>query len=253
MESSVPETHTFLHLFRAAVNEFCGTAMTVYAFNFSKANYMVRGFAYFVGWLLAVSVSGAHFNPATSLAVYLVEGKYLRQIGRLLVYWLFQFAGAFGGILITYLVFNFPFNGYLLWPMVQNPDARIWYFSELGNIYYAKIIFLEILNSFMFIYAYLLVIYKPSLRTVDEIIKGLGLSVVLWVAYVLCADAGACLNPALGLAQSAYQVTIINDFNNNGNGFASLIWVYIVFPFVGGIIAAIIFRIRIWMDNKAMQ
>jgi glycerol uptake facilitator-like aquaporin len=44
---------------------------------------------YFVGWLLAVSVSGAHFNPAVSLAVYLAEGKYARQIGRLLIYWFF--------------------------------------------------------------------------------------------------------------------------------------------------------------------
>jgi glycerol uptake facilitator-like aquaporin len=39
---------------------------------------MGRGFAYFVGWMIAVAVSGAHFNPATTLAVYIAEGKYLR-------------------------------------------------------------------------------------------------------------------------------------------------------------------------------
>jgi glycerol uptake facilitator-like aquaporin len=50
---------------------------------------MGRAFAYFVGWLIAVSVSGAHFNPAVSLAVYIAEGKYSRQIGRLLIYWFF--------------------------------------------------------------------------------------------------------------------------------------------------------------------
>ena len=78
MEASVPEIHTGLHLFRGAMCEFAGTCMAVYAYNFTHANYMIRGFTYFVGWILFVSVSGAHFNPALTFAVYLAEGKYLR-------------------------------------------------------------------------------------------------------------------------------------------------------------------------------
>lgn len=39
----------------------------------------------------------------------------------------------------------------------------------------------------------------------------------------------------------------------NGNGFASLIWVYIVMPFIGAILAAIFFRIHIYLDNKALK
>ena len=64
MEASVPEIHSGLHLFRALVMEFLGTALTVYAYNYTAASYMGRGFAYFIGWILAVSISGAHFNPA---------------------------------------------------------------------------------------------------------------------------------------------------------------------------------------------
>ena len=254
MEASVPEYKpSGLHLARAAMNEFFGTAMMVYAFNFTKTSYMGRAFAYFVGWMFAVSVSGAHFNPATTLGVYIAEGKFMRQIVRLILYWIVQICGAYCGILITYLIFNQPINGYLLWPMVQDPDSRIWFFSELGNIYYAKIIFLEILNTFLFTLIYLLVIYKPSLRTVDEIIKGLGISFVLFAVYMMSAGSGACLNPALGLAQTTYQVGFLNGMDNNGNGFASLIWVYMVFPLVGAIIAGIWFRIRIWLDNKELQ
>ena len=74
---------------RSLVYEFFGSALVVYAFNFTQTSYMGRGFSYFIGWLICASVSGAHFNPATSFAVYLVEGKYMRQIGRLLLYWLF--------------------------------------------------------------------------------------------------------------------------------------------------------------------
>jgi glycerol uptake facilitator-like aquaporin len=140
-----------------------------------------------------------------------------------------------------------------LWPFAQNPDVRMWFFSELGNIYYAKIVFLEICNTFLFVLVYLLVIYKPSLRTVDEIIKGLGVSITLWICYYFSAGSGACLNPALGLAQTTYQVGFLNGMDANGNGYASLIWVYMIFPFIGAAVAALWFRIHIYLDNKALE
>lgn len=89
MEPSVPEMHTGLHLMRSAICEFAGTALWVYSFNFTFASYFGRAFCYFIGWMLFVAVSGAHFNPATTLGVYIAEGKYAKQIGRLIVYWLF--------------------------------------------------------------------------------------------------------------------------------------------------------------------
>lgn len=137
--------------------------------------------------------------------------------------------------------------------MAQNPDVRIWFFSELGNIYYAKIAFLETFNTFLFVLIYLLIIYKPSLRTTDEIIKGLALGFTLWICYYFSAGSGACLNPALAIAQTCYQVGILNGMDANGNGYASIIWVYILFPLLGGIVAAIWFRVHIYFDNKAME
>lgn len=108
MEPSVPEIHSGLHLGRALVMEFLGTALIVYAYNYTAADYMQRAFAYFVGWMIAVSISGAHFNPATTLGVYLAEGKYLRQLGRLILYILVQFCGAYLGIFFTWLIMKAP-------------------------------------------------------------------------------------------------------------------------------------------------
>ena len=108
--------------------------------------------------------------------------------------------GAFAGILLTYLIFNRPFEGFFLWPYIQTPEALFWYFSPQGNLYYGKFCFLEILNTLTFTWVYLIIIYKPSLRTVDEIVKGIGLGTTLWICYYLSAWSGACLNPALGLA-----------------------------------------------------
>lgn len=78
MESSVPENHSGLHLVRALFYEFLGAMATVYSFNFSANNYWIRALSYFTIWMLAVAISGAHFNPATTLGVYLSEGKYLK-------------------------------------------------------------------------------------------------------------------------------------------------------------------------------
>jgi glycerol uptake facilitator-like aquaporin len=101
---------------------------------------------------------------------------------------------------------------------MQNLNSKIFFFSQRGNIYYAKIVLIEIVNTFFLILSYLLVIYKPSLRTVDEILKGLALGIILWVCYFLSAGAGACYNPALTLAQTTYQVGYLNTLDQNGNG-----------------------------------
>jgi glycerol uptake facilitator-like aquaporin len=50
--------------------EFIGTAFMVYAYN---AGFYARPFVYLMFWVLAYKVSGAHFNPATTLAVYTTE------------------------------------------------------------------------------------------------------------------------------------------------------------------------------------
>ena len=62
--------------------------MIIAAFNFTFTDYLGRAFSYFVLWMISVAVSGAHFNPATTLGVFIAEGKYARQFGRLLVYWI---------------------------------------------------------------------------------------------------------------------------------------------------------------------
>lgn len=56
--------------------EFCGSALMIYAYNLNGNDYTARAFAYFIGYMIASQISGAHFNPATSLSVYIVEQKY---------------------------------------------------------------------------------------------------------------------------------------------------------------------------------
>ena len=38
--------------------------------------------------------------------------------------------GAFAGILMVYLIFNRPLEGYFLWPYLQDTGPLFWYFSQ---------------------------------------------------------------------------------------------------------------------------
>ena len=53
--------------------------MLLLGYNFTSAGLAV-GFNLFVGILLANKVSGGMFNPAVTTAVYLSQGKLLREI-----------------------------------------------------------------------------------------------------------------------------------------------------------------------------
>ncbi len=70
--------------------------------------------------------------------------------------------------------------------------------------------------------------------------KGLTLQHVLYACYALSAGAGACLNPALGLAQINYWVGLARTDDLSYD--ATLIWVYMSMPFIGAIIAYVVFE-----------
>jgi hypothetical protein len=59
--------------------ELLGTAVMTYAFTLTFFNFLGRGMTYMFCFVLLYNVTGAHLNPATTLAVYLRDkwnGKY---------------------------------------------------------------------------------------------------------------------------------------------------------------------------------
>ena len=59
--------------------EFLGSAVVSFAFTLAYFDFFARAMAFFMCFVLFHHISGAHFNPATSFAVYLKEkivGKY---------------------------------------------------------------------------------------------------------------------------------------------------------------------------------
>ena len=53
--------------------EFLGTGLITTAYNLGRHDPVARAGAYLGAFLFAASISGAHFNPAITLAVFLTE------------------------------------------------------------------------------------------------------------------------------------------------------------------------------------
>jgi glycerol uptake facilitator-like aquaporin len=97
--------------------EFIGTAIMVYSFNSSSdpLNVRARPMAYFILWILAYKISGAHFNPATSIAAFIIEGKCMNGLGLFLTI-IAQCVGAWLGIALGYLLIKDYLGNYDLLP-----------------------------------------------------------------------------------------------------------------------------------------
>ena len=94
----------------ALVYEFFGTGLQVYAFNLGVVSqagvqtpiYENRAFAYFLCWILAYHISGAEFNPASTIAAFIVKRDWskAKHMGLKLIS---QILGGLFGVLLAYI------------------------------------------------------------------------------------------------------------------------------------------------------
>ena len=108
------------------------------------------------------------------------------------------------------------------------------------SIYFTRVCFQEVLQTFIFTFLFLAMRFDALFNKSSRMIKGLVLFHVLWACYALSLGAGACLNPAFGLAQSIYWLGLGETNNLLYN--MSCLWIYTLMPFIGAAIAAALFQ-----------
>lgn len=94
----------------------------------------------------------------------------------------------------------------------------------------------------MFTLVYLVLTTNSKTNT---LLKALALSYCLCLCYFFTFLSGACLNPALGLSESLYM--IFYDVSNRRDPYReiprySCLWIYVLGPFIGALIAAGAFK-----------
>ena len=118
--------------------------------------------------------------------------------------------------------------------------------------------------------------FRPAYRRGGEILAGLAIAATLFICLALTRGAGGCLNPWFGFAQNVYGVGLYNDNDSTGKAellkanslsvdrfqnddgsyktggmLAHAIYIYIVGPFVGAILAGICYLLQVFSDNQS--
>lgn len=161
-----------------------------------------------------------------------------------------QLCGSFAGILAQFVIVKL----YVV-PAVK-PTSPI-FVDRAGDPLFMKVIFFEVLLTFTFTLAFLMFKNKPTLVASDEVVKGLGLSVILNVCYTLSANSQAYLNPAIAITETclyaAQQHNLRDMYADYDHKPAIYLWVYMFAPMAGAALAASMMRFHSTLENYGQE
>ncbi len=201
------------------------------------------GIAVFVGAFCASEFSGAHLNPAVTLAM-LVAGN--MSIGDASAYVVAQFIGAIVGAVLVYLFYREHFN------VTDDADAKLACFCTAPNIRKAGQAFLcEAVGTFALILPIFLMV-TPSLiqgaaPADSDPVLGLGSlgllpvgMLVFGIGLSLGGTTGYAINPARDLGpRLVHAILPVKDKRNSDWSYA---WVPVLGPLAGATLAALLYR-----------
>ncbi len=224
--------------------EFVGTLLLVLLGDGVVAGVVLKGTkTETAGWLTIVtgwgaalivaiyavgSVSGAHLNPAVTVALAF-KGSF--PVSDVLPYIAAQFAGAFAGATLVWLHYG-PH-----WKLTQDTNLKLAVFCTapaVRNIFSNLVS--EILATAMLILGILFIGQNQFTQGLNPIAIGL-----LLVAIGLClgGTTGFAINPARDLGpRIAHAVLPIHGKGSSDWGYA---WIPVVGPILGGLLAVVIF------------
>ncbi len=191
----------------------CGYILTALAFGL-----VIVAMAYSIG-----NISGCHINPAVSIAM--LCRKQLSGVD-FIGYIVSQCIGAALGCVILGIVFGWDCG------FGANQIQAGW---ENGNVWAALLV--EIVLTFVFVIAILGVTSRTSNTAVTGIVIGLTLTLVHILGIALT---GTSVNPARSLMPALFA----------GGEALSQVWIFIIGPLVGGVLAALVYTL---LDGPAEE
>lgn len=155
--------------------------------------------------------SGAHFNPATSLAMWITgRMKFFHLLGYVVVQLLAAIAAA--------ALVNYIFDG------IGSGNGV----GSLTNVDNWKAVLVEATLTFIFVSVVLFVTSSAIMASMSGMAVGIALGAMMLSGYGLT---GASMNPARSLGTGIFS-------NNLGS-----YWIYVVGPLIGSILAGLVYRL----------
>ena len=194
--------------------ELFGTYFLVLIIGLSSGNPIAVGFGLMVLVYCGAHISGAHYNPAVTLAMFLQK-----EISALdsIKYFISQ---VLGSTLAAFSIYLMKSN------MLVQP--------VLGDSIYS-IFFSEIIFTFLLVFVILNVATHPNLKGNSFYGLAIGLTVMAGI-FSVGPVSGAVFNPAVSLGPSIIDLV-------TGEGVSHyFLWYYLVFPTIGSILAVLSFK-----------
>ena len=198
------------------ITEFIGTFFLVLAIGLT-GNPLAIGAMLMVMVYMGGSISGAHYNPAVTLAV-LMRGKIDSMEAAM--YMLVQVIGATAAAFFIYLLYHKTFS--------PAHDMQ-------HDINILKPLAIEMI--FTFALASVVLNVATSKKNANNSYFGLAIGfTVMACAFAGGRISGGAYNPAVGVGP-----TLIDTFLGEG-GSMKYVWVYLVGPFAGAAVAAMVYK-----------
>jgi len=221
-------------LFGTAVLVFFGAGVATLMFGFhfaggsTAAGVVATALAFGLVLLALVytlgPISGCHLNPAVTLGAAL-SGR-IRPVEAGL-YWISQFVGGIiGALLLWAVVAQSPFYS----RQTTGLGADGWGSASLVHISMGGAFLVEVILTAIFVYVILTVTGKTGNPVVAGLVIGLALTVIHLVGIALT---GTSVNPARSLGPALVV----------GGTALNQVWLFIVAPLVGGVVAALLNRV----------
>ena len=193
---------------------------------------MAWAFAVFVGVIVAGPVSGAHLNPAVTLAVAMNGGI---PWGEVPIYWAGEMLGAFIGAVLVFLHY------YPHWAETEDADLKLAVFSTGPAIRSPLWNFLsEAIGTFVLVFVIFAFANNGSagLAALGALPVAL---LVLVIGLALGGTTGYAINPARDLGpRIAHFILPIPGKRDSDWGYA---WIPVVAPLVGAAVAVVIYQV----------
>ncbi len=205
----------------------CGTAVV------AGAKVGVLGIAFAFGFaLIAMAygigpISGCHINPAVSLSVFTANRMSAKD---LIGYIISQCLGAIVAAAILALIVNAQLAGYDI--ATSGLGQNGWGADYLGGYGISAAIIFELVATFIFC----VVILGSTQEGAPTQLAGLAIGITLVVIHIFGIQiTGVSVNPARSLGPAIFV----------GSKALCQLWLFLVVPSIGGILAGILFRTKV--------
>ncbi len=193
------------------------------------------GLGVFLGILISSKISGAHLNPAVTLALTITKRA---PISKLPLYVSAQMIGGFLGALIIYIFFYAKFQ--LVDPTLSHTAGIFATFPAIDNTFMPGFV-AEIIASAILMFTILAIVEHFTHEKTTALIPFAVSALIVGIGMSFGAMHGYAMNPARDF--SPRLLTVILGFKNNGLTNGSWIWAAPVFgSLIGAPLGAFIYE-----------